>query len=84
MSNGGYGWGRRFGTGATIFLALLIGIGLPLAVQLLNLATVAGFPLGFYAAAEGAPLILCLLVAVQVVRAERADRRAAASFRTES
>jgi putative solute:sodium symporter small subunit len=83
MSSGGYGWGRRIGIGATLLLALLIGIGLPLAVQLLNIATVAGFALGFYMAAEGAPLILCLIVAVHVVRAERADRRAAAPSRTE-
>jgi putative solute:sodium symporter small subunit len=50
--------------GRTIFtltLALLIVIAVPALVAPLNLGTVAGFPVGFYLAAQGALLALAVL-----------------------
>lgn len=59
---------------ATLVFALIAGVGLPALVQPVNLFKVAGFPLGFYIAAEGAPLLLGVALFVYARRANRLDR----------
>lgn len=60
---------------ATLLVALCIGLGLPALVQTVNLVKVAGIPLGFYIAAQGAPLILGVVLFLYARRANRLDRR---------
>jgi putative solute:sodium symporter small subunit len=48
-----------------LLLALTLAASLPLVVDLLNLATVAGFPVGYYLAAQG----LLVLMAIMAFRA---------------
>ena len=67
-------WARRAGLTTTLLLALLLGVGVPLAVPLLNLAAISGFPLGLYMVAEGGPLLLALLLGVHVGFAVRRER----------
>lgn len=69
---------RRRLTLATLLVALLCGLGLPALVQTVNLVKVAGIPLGFYIAAQGAPLILGMVLFLHARRANRLDRRSGA------
>lgn len=60
-----------------VFAALAIALGLPAITQTLNLVKVAGFPLGFYLAAQGAPLVIGAIVFLYARRANRLSRIAA-------
>jgi putative solute:sodium symporter small subunit len=44
-----------------LLLALTLAATMPLVVDLLNLATVAGFPVGFYVAAQGLLIVMAIL-----------------------
>jgi putative solute:sodium symporter small subunit len=60
-----------------LLLALTLAVSFPLVVDLLNLATVAGFPVGYYMAAQGS-LILMAILAFRAARSLDALERAAA------
>jgi putative solute:sodium symporter small subunit len=52
-----YSWRAVF----YLLLALTLAATMPLVVDLLNLATVAGFPVGFYVAAQGLLIVMAIL-----------------------
>lgn len=59
--------------------ALVVGLGVPASGRLLDIVRIAGFPLGFYAAAQGAIVLLAALLLVFAARARRLERRAASA-----
>jgi putative solute:sodium symporter small subunit len=52
-----YSWRAVF----YLLLALTLAATMPLVVDLLNLGTVAGFPVGFYVAAQGLLIVMAIL-----------------------
>ena len=58
----------------TVLGVLFVALGLPAFVQTLNLVKVAGFPLGFYLAAQGSPLLVGIMVFYYARRANRLSR----------
>lgn len=56
-----------------VALLALFGIALPLLAPLLNAFKLAGFPLGFYVAAQGSLVVLVVLLFVYAARADAID-----------
>lgn len=61
-------------TAAIVTVLLFLGFALPSLVQMLNLVKIAGFPMGFYLAAQGIPVLLAAVVFFHARRANRHDR----------
>lgn len=60
-----------------LLLALTLAASLPLVVDLLNLATVAGFPVGYYMAAQGLLILMAILAFRAATSLDALDRAAA-------
>lgn len=60
-----------------LLLALTLAASLPLVVELLNLATVAGFPVGYYMAAQGSLILMAILAFRAATYLDSLDRAAA-------
>ena len=58
---------------ATAIAVIAAVLGLPLIAEALNLMEIAGFPLGFYAAAQGGLVALVLIVAAWALRHDTID-----------
>lgn len=69
--------GRPWRTIAALAVAALLGIGVPALVQTLNFVKAGGFPLGFYLAAQGLPVLLAILLLLHARRANRVERESA-------
>ena len=57
----------------TLLVTAGLAIGLPLAAEPFNLVRIAGFPLGYYLAAQGALIGLVVLAFVWAARQSRID-----------
>lgn len=69
------GWRRQRRVATLSLLTMLaVALGLPALVQTLNLVRVAGFPLGFYLAAQGVPLLIGIIIFLHARRANHLSR----------
>jgi putative solute:sodium symporter small subunit len=69
--------GRPWRTFAAVAVAAFLGLGVPAFVQTLNFVKAGGFPLGFYLAAQGIPVVLAILLFLHARRANRIEREGA-------
>lgn len=67
---------RSYGlTGLLLVLAAVFTLGVPLAAPLLNAFKVAGFPLGYYMAAQGVLVALVVLMFIHALRSDTIDEQ---------